>query len=205
MIAVIDYGAGNIFSVKNTLDYLGIESKLTSDTDEIHSADKLILPGVGAFPEAMRMLSERGLVEVIKEEAQKKPLLGICLGMQMLFDRSYEFEECDGLGLIHGEVIKMESDTLAIPHMGWNKLEYNRHCRLTDGLGDDAHVYFVHSYKADCGNDSISAFCEYGGVVPAIVHDGGFVYGVQFHPEKSGKVGLQILRNFCDILSMPST
>lgn len=196
MIAIIDYGAGNIFSVKNALDYLGLESRLVSDKASIDAADAVILPGVGAFPAAMRMLDSTGLVETIKEQAAKKPLLGICLGMQMLFEKGYEFEECDGLGLIGGSVRKMEEHDLIIPHMGWNKLEKLNDCRLLSGIGDNEYVYFVHSYKAECEDKNIAAYSEYGGRVPALVFDGNFVYGAQFHPEKSGDTGLKILRNF---------
>ena len=196
MIAIIDYGAGNIFSVKNALDHLGLESKLVSDEASVRSADAVILPGVGAFPAAMKMLENTGLVEIIKEEAGIKPFLGICLGMQLIFEKSYEFEECDGLGLIEGSVIKMEAPGLIIPHMGWNKLGKLNDCRLLEGIGDDEYVYFVHSYKAECEDKDISAYCEYSGRVPALVHDGKYVYGAQFHPEKSGETGLKILKNF---------
>ena len=196
MIAIIDYGAGNIFSVKNALDYLGLESILTSDKNSIENSDAVILPGVGAFPSAMKMLENSGLVDTIKEQAKIKPFLGICLGMQLIFEKGYEFEECDGLGLIKGSVRKMESEDLIIPHMGWNKLEVLNNCRLLDGLGDNEYVYFVHSYKAECADKDISAYCEYGGRVPALVHDGKYVYGAQFHPEKSGETGLKILKNF---------
>lgn len=196
MIAIIDYGAGNIFSVKNALDYLGLESRLVSDKESVISADAVILPGVGAFPAAMKKLEATGLVETIKEEASKKPFLGICLGMQLIFEKGYEFEEYDGLGLINGDVRKMEAPELIIPHMGWNKLEKLNDCRLMNGIGDNEYVYFVHSYKAHCEDKDISAYCEYGGRVPALVHDGKFVYGAQFHPEKSGETGLKILKNF---------
>lgn len=196
MIAIIDYGAGNIFSVKNALDYLELESRLVSDKESVISADAVILPGVGAFPAAMKKLEATGLVETIKEEASKKPFLGICLGMQLIFEKGYEFGEYDGLGLIKGNVRKMEAPELIIPHMGWNKLEKLNDCRLMDGIGDDEYVYFVHSYKAYCEDKNISAYCEYGGRVPALVHDGKFVYGAQFHPEKSGETGLKILKNF---------
>ena len=196
MIAIIDYGAGNIFSIKNALDYLGEENKLTKDKNDLVSADAIILPGVGAFPSAMKMLDESGLTETVKEQALKKPFLGICLGMQMLFEKSYEFEECDGLGLINGSVQKMDSSSLIIPHMGWNKLETLNDCKLLDGLSDNAYVYFVHSYKAVCDDKNISAYCEYDGKIPALVYDGNFAYGAQFHPEKSGETGLKILKNF---------
>ncbi len=196
MIAVIDYGAGNIFSVKNALDYLGMESKLTNKKEDIESADALILPGVGAFPSAMDMLNKSGLVDTIKTEAKKKPFLGICLGMQLIFEKGYEFEECDGLGLIPGSVKKMEEENLIIPHMGWNKLEVLNDCPLLAGLDENSFVYFVHSYKAECDDKNIAAYSNYGGRVPALVYDGGTVYGAQFHPEKSGETGLKILKNF---------
>lgn len=199
MIAIIDYGAGNIFSVKNALDYLECESVLTSDKELINQADSVILPGVGAFPKAMEMLEEKGLAEVIKEQAKVKPLLGICLGMQMLFEKSFEFEECDGLGLIKGYVDKIVAPGLVIPHMGWNKLEYNKSCPLLDGLGENDYVYFVHSYKAFCEDENLNAYCEYGGKVPALVSDGKYVFGAQFHPEKSGETGLKILKNFVSL------
>lgn len=196
MIAIVDYGAGNIFSVKNALDYLGLDSKLTDAPEEIRVADEVILPGVGAFPSAMRMLEQKGLIPVLKEQAQKKPLLGICLGMQMLLEKSYEFEECEGLGLISGTVERIDAPDLIIPHMGWNKLEMGIPCPLLDKLGDEPYVYFVHSYAAKCRNEQLAAWVEYGGGVPAMVYDGKHVFGAQFHPEKSGETGLQILRNF---------
>lgn len=201
MIAIIDYGAGNIFSVKNALDLLGIENVLTKDKKLIESADALILPGVGAFPWAMSELNKSGLVSTIKHEASKKPFLGICLGMQLLFDKGYEFEEIDGLGLIPGKVDKIEEPDLIIPHMGWNKLKFNiKNCPIFDGLQCDDYVYFVHSYKAYCDDKYIVTYCEYGNKVPAMVWDGKYVYGAQFHPEKSGKVGLRILQNFAKLI-----
>lgn len=199
MIAIIDYGAGNIFSVKNALDHLGIESELTNDKKKLVDADALILPGVGAFPAAMQKLCESGLVDTIKEQSQKKPFLGICLGMQLMFEKSFEFGEQKGLSLINGYVDKIEEPDLVIPHMGWNKLEYNGECKLLEGLGDNEYVYFVHSYKAFCGDENLFAYCEYGHKVPAVVGDGKYVYGCQFHPEKSGKTGLKILENFAKL------
>jgi glutamine amidotransferase len=142
------------------------------------------------------MLEKSGLIDTIKEEAAKKPLLGICLGMQMLFEKGYEFEECDGLGLIKGSVRYMDEPDLIIPHMGWNKLEKLNECPLLENIGDNEYVYFVHSYKAECANENIAAYSEYDGKVPALVFDGKFVYGAQFHPEKSGETGLKILRSF---------
>ena len=196
MTAIIDYGAGNLFSVKNALDFLGVENIITKNPDDLIAADRLILPGVGAFPDAMRMLNESGLVEVIKEQVQKKPLLGICLGMQMLFEKGYEFGETDGLGLIKGSVKLMHPEgNLPVPHIGWNALEKNEPCRLLDRCADGEHVYFVHSFAAECDSKNVAAYCDYGMKVPALVFEGN-VYGAQFHPEKSGEVGLDILRCF---------
>ena len=200
MIAIIDYGAGNIFSVKNALDYLGLESRLVSDIDSVKSADAVILPGVGAFPAAMKKLEATGLVDTIKAEAEKKPFLGICLGMQLIFEKGYEFEETDGMGLIGGSVIKMEDPDLIIPHMGWNKLEKLNDCPLLENVGDNEYVYFVHSYKAQCDDKNIAAYSEYGGRVPALVYNGKYVYGAQFHPEKSGGTGLKILKSFGNLI-----
>ncbi len=199
MIAIVDYGAGNIFSVKNALDHLGYENKLTDKKEDIISADRVILPGVGAFPWAMNMLKVSGLVDTIKEQAQVKPFMGICLGMQLIFDKGYEFEECEGLGMVGGYVDRITDPGLVIPHMGWNKLEYNRDCCLFDGLGNEEYVYFVHSYKAFCEDKNLYAYCTYGSKVPAVVGDGKFVYGCQFHPEKSGETGLKILKNFAEL------
>lgn len=196
MTAIIDYGAGNLFSVKNALDYLGIENKVTKKAEDLRAADRLILPGVGAFPDAMRMLHESGLVEVIKEEVKKKPLLGICLGMQMLFEKGYEFEETDGLGLIKGSVKLMNPENLPIPHIGWNELELNKPCKLLEKGGE--YVYFVHSYAADCPSENVAAYCDYGMKVPALVFNGN-VYGAQFHPEKSGEAGLEMLKKFAQL------
>lgn len=196
MTAIIDYGAGNLFSVKNALDFLGIENKITNDPDDLRSADRLILPGVGAFPDAMRMLNESGLVEVIKEEVKKKPLLGICLGMQMLFEKGYEFGETDGLGLIPGSVKLMHpAGDLPVPHIGWNSLEFNEPCKLLDKCENGDYVYFVHSFAAECDSRNVAAYCDYGMKIPALVFEGN-VYGAQFHPEKSGDTGLNILRCF---------
>ncbi|MBR2283766.1 MAG: imidazole glycerol phosphate synthase subunit HisH [Ruminococcus sp.] len=200
MIAIIDYGAGNIFSVKNALDHLGLESRLVSDEKSVRNADAVILPGVGAFPWAMNKLNSSGLVGVICDEARKKPFLGICLGMQLIFSKGYEFEECDGLGLIEGAVRKIEAPGLIIPHMGWNRLEKLNDCPLLHDIGDNEYVYFVHSYRAECSDDNIAAYCEYGGRVPALVYDGGYVYGAQFHPEKSGDTGLKILKSFAALI-----
>lgn len=199
MIAIIDYGAGNLFSVQNALNYLGLENKITASADDLRKADRLILPGVGAFPDAMRMLGETGLIEVIKQEVTRKPLLGICLGMQMLFDKSFEFGETDGLGLIKGTVNLMKPEgSLPVPHIGWNSLEFNEPCPLLGRCGNGEYVYFVHSFAAECDSSNVAAYCDYGMKVPALVFNGN-VYGAQFHPEKSGETGLNILRCFSEV------
>ena len=198
MIAVIDYGAGNLFSVQNALNYLNLPNIVTNKADDLRKAERIILPGVGAFPDAMRMLGETGLIDVIKEEAEKKPLMGICLGMQMLFEKGFEFGETDGLGFIPGTVELMTPPDLAIPQIGWNKLEMNEKPKLMDGLDEDSYVYFVHSYMAVCDSKNVASYTDYGGKVPACVFSGN-VCGCQFHPEKSGETGLKILRNFAEM------
>ncbi len=195
MIAIIDYGAGNLFSVKNALDHLEFESIITSDPLEIHAADKLILPGVGAFPDAMRLLKQTALDELICEESKTKPLLGICLGMQMLFERSFEFSETKGLGLIPGEVRAIEAPGLKIPNIGWSELFLENECALSKGINECDMVYYVHSYQAVTDKKYISLYSEYGSLIPGLVFRDK-VFGTQFHPEKSGKVGLQMLKNF---------
>lgn len=195
MIAVIDYGAGNLFSVGNALEYLSLRSTFTRDPSEIRAADKIILPGVGAFPDAMKMLEEAGLIAVLQEEAVKKPFLGICLGMQMLFETGMEFGETKGLGLLPGTVQALEAPGRKIPHMGWSQLKLLNPCPLSQGIEEGDMVYFVHSFRAETTDDCISMYTEYGERIPAMVWNGQ-VYGTQFHPEKSGTVGLSILRNF---------
>ena len=196
MIAIIDYGAGNLFSVKNALTYLGLPYQITNDLEEIRRADSYILPGVGAFPFAMKMLRQTNLIEEIKKQVVEKPLLGICLGMQMLFEESYEFERCSGLSLIPGKVDRWDAGGLKIPHMGWNQLSVKQpENPLLKGIQEGDSVYFVHSYMAYPKPEHLAAFCEYGVQVPALVTKGN-VYGAQFHPEKSGEVGLEMLRNF---------
>ena len=196
MIAVIDYGVGNLFSLTASLNYTGADVTVTADKDVLKAADKMILPGVGAFRDAREKLFATGLVDTLYEQVEAgKPLLGICLGMQMLFDKSYEFGETDGLGLIPGTVELMTPPDLLIPQIGWNRLLYNEKCPILDGLGDEPYVYFVHSYAANCASENVAAYTDYGGNVPACVFSGN-VYGCQFHPEKSGETGLKILRNF---------
>lgn len=197
MITIIDYGAGNLFSVQNALNYLGIENMVSKDIKDINEADALILPGVGAFPKAMKMLENTGLISVIKENTKSKPLLGICLGMQMLFEESEEFETTKGLGYINGKIDKIVCP-YKIPHMGWNSLEITQNSPLLKGISDGESVYFVHSFMAYTDEDNISAQCDYGIKVPALVEKGN-VFGAQFHPEKSGETGLQILKNFYEL------
>lgn len=195
MIAIVDYGAGNLFSVKNACDYLGIETITTSDAKDLENADGIILPGVGAFADAMEKLEATGLIPVIKEQAGKKPLIGICLGMQMLFDYSTEFGKTEGLGLIPGYVDLIDCGDLKLPQIGWNQLKKHNNCPAFADVKDGDYVYFVHSFAARCDEKYLAATTEYGGTVVAAVANGN-VMGTQFHPEKSGAVGLGILRNF---------
>lgn len=203
MVAIIDYGVGNLFSLESSFAAIGEEATVTSDIDLIKAADRLILPGVGAFGDAARMLRESGLDKVILEEVGKgKPLMGICLGMQMLFDRSFEYGEHKGLGLIKGE-IRPISDVipkdLPIPHIGWNalKIKGEKH-PIFKYVEEGDHVYFVHSYYGAKCDESVIADTEYGAVLTAAVANKN-VCGCQFHPEKSGEVGLSILKAFCEI------
>ena len=202
MVAIIDYGVGNLFSLASSLKMIGEDAVVTSDPDTIREADSLILPGVGAFEDAAKKLFSSGLDKVIKEECAKgKPLLGICLGMQMLFEKSFEYGTHDGLGLIKGEVIAMRGiipDELDVPHMGWNALRFKKESKLFKYINDGDFVYFVHSYYADNCEESISATAEYGKEITASVESGN-ISGCQFHPEKSGEVGLSILKAFCEI------
>ncbi|MBR6230854.1 MAG: imidazole glycerol phosphate synthase subunit HisH [Lachnospiraceae bacterium] len=200
MIAIIDYGVGNLFSLKSSFAAIGEEAAATGDPDIIRKADKLILPGVGAFEDAAVKLKESGIAEVIKEEAASgKPLLGICLGMQLLFDRSLEYGEHDGLGLIKGVVKPMEgliSPELKIPHIGWNPLIIKKEHPLFSKINNGDCVYFVHSFFADECEDAVIATAEYDIELTAAVAKDN-IMGCQFHPEKSGDVGLDILKAFC--------
>lgn len=200
MIAIIDYGVGNLFSLKSSLEYLGLEAKITADEQEIRSADKIILPGVGAFGDAIKKLESTNLIPVIKEEIKKKPLLGICLGMQLLLDKSYEFGEYNGLGLIPGEVVPFDiPKEYKVPHMGWNSLDITqKDCALLKNTKDGEYVYYVHSYYAKTEPKYIAATSNYCIDVPGVIFNGN-VYGAQFHPEKSGEVGLKILKAFGEI------
>lgn len=198
MIGIVDYGAGNLFSLKNALDFLGLKNMITSSPKEIKEADRLILPGVGAFPDAMKMLERSGLTEIIAEESKRKPLLGICLGMQMLFDYGYEFERTRGLSLIPGEVCRIEAPGLKIPHMGWSAVKLENECALSKGITEDGMFYYVHSYRAVTEKRYVSLYSEYGEYIPGLVFKGN-VYGTQFHPEKSGEIGLKLLKNFGEL------
>lgn len=202
MIRIIDYGVGNLFSLRSSLRAIGIDADYTGDPAEIRKADKLILPGVGAFRDAREALRRTGLDWVVQEEAGKgKPLMGICLGMQMLFDRSYEYGEYEGLGLIPGEIVPMEGripKELPIPHIGWNELALKQPSPLMKNIANGDYVYFVHSYYAETPAEYVIATTDYGVEMTAAVQKDN-VYGCQFHPEKSSEVGLSILKAFCEL------
>lgn len=201
MIAIIDYDAGNIRSVEKALKFLGQDVKITRDPEEILSAEKVILPGVGAFGDAMRKLKEYGLDQVIRKTAGKgTPFLGICLGLQLLFERSDEAPGVEGLGILKGEILRLpEKEGYKIPHMGWNSLELIHNGRLFQDLPEDPYVYFVHSYYLKAADETIvKARTEYTTVIDASVEQGN-VFACQFHPEKSSETGLKILKNFVEL------
>ena len=201
MIAIIDYGVGNLFSLRSSFRAIGWDAAVTSDENVIRAADKIILPGVGAFEDAAKKLRASGLDKVIKEECAKgKYLMGICLGMQLLFEKSYEYGEHEGLGLLKGAVVPMEGSIppgLKIPHIGWNALKFEKDSKLFKYIKEGDCVYFVHSFYASGCEDSLIATAEYGKYLTAAVARDN-VMGCQFHPEKSGDVGLNILRAFCE-------
>lgn len=202
MIAILDYGVGNLFSLRSSLSCLGLESKLTADPGELRAADRIILPGVGAFGDAMDKLKDTGLVPLIREESQKKPLLGICLGMQLLFDESCEYGRHEGLGFVPGRIASLTEDLedkrLKVPHIGWNALRIVRDDPLFKYVRDGEYVYYVHSfYGRDCAESTL-ATSEYGLTVTGVVRR-GLVWGTQFHPEKSGDTGLRLLRAFGEL------
>ena len=201
MIAIIDYGVGNLFSLISSLEYIGVESVVTKDEQVIRNADKIILPGVGAFADAIRLLRQTGLVPLLEEQvASGKPLLGICLGMQLLFERGMEYGDHSGLGFVKGEVCPIADDApqgLKIPHMGWNKLDFKKQSPLFKYINEGDYVYFVHSYHAK-NSDAVIATSNYGIDLTAAVQNGN-VYGAQFHPEKSGETGLKILKAFAEL------
>ena len=203
-IGIIDYGMGNLHSVENALKYIGASCFISDDKSELARADALLLPGVGAFPDAIDRLNGLDFPEFIKAETEKKPLLGICLGMQLIFEKSYEFKECEGLGFIKGEVIKLiagqTGKTYKIPHIGYNGIKTVNASPLLKGIDDGACFYFVHSYMGVCSDRKQLAYTtDYGEEVTAVVASGN-VYGTQFHPEKSGENGLHLLKNFTEMV-----
>jgi len=203
MIAIVDYGVGNLFSLESSFRAVGAEVCVTRSEKDLQAAEKIVLPGVGAFEDAVRKLAETGLDKVLQQQAANgKPILGICLGMQMLFDVSYEFGTHRGLGLIPGEICPIAQvipRDLKIPQIGWNALEFPQgNHPLWQGIEEGDYVYFVHSFYAKCDPDYVIARTEYGAMLTAAVARGN-VMGCQFHPEKSGKVGLAILKAFCDM------
>ena len=200
MVAIIDYGVGNLFSLQSSFKAIGAEAVVTADPDVIHKADRILLPGVGAFGDAAKKLRDSGMAEVVCNEAKAgKPVMGICLGMQLLFEDAYEYGHHKGLGLIHGSVRPIADvipKDLKIPHIGWNGLTFPKENPLFKYIKEGDFVYFVHSFHAvDC-EESLIATTEYGVTVTAAVAKGN-IFGCQFHPEKSGDVGLNILRGFC--------
>ncbi len=202
MIVIIDYGVGNLFSLKSSLSAIGADVIISGEKEMIKKADKLILPGVGAFEDAAKKLKAHGIDEIIKKEVKKgKPILGICLGMQMLFEKSFEFGEHEGLGLIKGEIVPMEGvipTNLKIPHIGWNSLIFKKsNSKLFKYIRNGDFVYFVHSYYASNCDENILATSEYGVELTAAIEKDN-IFGCQFHPEKSGEVGLNILKAFCE-------
>lgn len=194
-IAIVDYGAGNLMSVHNSLDFLGYENKIAASPEVIEQAAGVILPGVGAFPDAMDALHASGLTDAVLEAAKSKPFLGICLGMQMLFEESDEVRPCKGLGLLPGRIERIRT-SLKLPQIGWNALDILRPNAMTEGVQQGDYVYFVHSFMAVPAEEGdLAAVTDYGARVPAMVARGN-LFGCQFHPEKSGKVGLAMLKNF---------
>ena len=203
MIAIVDYGVGNLFSLSSSLKALGLQAEITRDPAALRSADRIILPGVGAFGDARAKLDATGLVPVIREEARKKPLLGICLGMQLLFDRGFEYGEHPGLGLVPGRGVDLRRDltdpACKVPHMGWNSLRIQKDDPLFRYFSDGEYVYYVHSFYArDCAESTLGV-SEYGNVAVTGAVRSGSVWGTQFHPEKSGDAGLRLLKAFGEL------
>ena len=199
MVGIIDYGVGNLFSLRSSFAAIGVEAFVSGDASELAKADRLILPGVGAFGDAAEKLRQSGLDAFVREQAASgKPLMGICLGMQLLFEKSFEYGEHAGLGLLKGQVVGMSGrlpEGLKIPHMGWNALRCTKPAKL---LEEGSFVYFVHSFYAENCEDSVAAVTDYGIPITAAVERGN-IFGCQFHPEKSGNVGLEILKRFCSV------
>lgn len=203
MIAIIDYGAGNLHSVYNALQKIGCDCKITKEKEDLQKADGIILPGVGAFYDSMQNLVASGVIPTLQEEIQKgKPLLGICLGMQMLFERGFEVQPCDGLGLLKGDIVLMEDATLKIPHMGWNQLQFAKQDSIMQVFKKEPFVYFVHSFYAqNYQEEDLVAYAKYGAfTIPAYVRNNN-VMGMQYHPEKSGEEGLLMLSQFVSLCS----
>ena len=197
-IAIVDYGVGNLKSVSNAFSYIGCESIITADKKELEAADAILLPGVGAFPDAAEKLRAPGLDKVVVEQGRNKPVLGICLGMQLLLQRGVEVRPCEGLGVIQGVCDRIPTK-LKLPHIGWNSLRFHNDSPLFRGLEEEAYVYFVHSFSAQQTRaDQVIATTDYALEVTAAVQNGNF-FGCQFHPEKSGETGLQILKNFWEL------
>ena len=203
MIAIVDYGVGNLFSLSSSLRALGQQTEFTRDPERVRAADRMILPGVGAFGDAKAKLDATGLVPVLRAEAERKPLLGICLGMQLLFDKSFEYGEHVGLGLIPGQVTDLRQGlgdpTLKVPHMGWNSLEILRQDPIFRYFRDGEYVYYVHSFYATGCTGNTLAVSQYGAASVTGVVRSGHVYGTQFHPEKSGDAGLRLLKAFSEL------
>ena len=203
MTAIVDYGVGNLFSLSSSLKALGLETEITRDADKLRSADRIILPGVGAFGDAKAKLDETGLVPLLKEEAEKKPFLGICLGMQLLFEQSCEYGMHEGLGFVRGEVADLREaltdKTLKVPHMGWNSLEIQRDDPIFKYFKNGEYVYYVHSFYGRNCAESTLATSQYGNVAVTGVVRSGRVYGTQFHPEKSGDAGLRLIKAFAEL------
>lgn len=197
-IAIVDYGVGNLKSVSNALKFLGVSSVISCDVQDFEHASAIILPGVGAFPDAAERLRNSGLDRVVMEQGKRKPVLGICLGMQLLLTRGFEGRQCEGLSAVCGDVNIIPTQR-KLPHIGWNNLHVHNNCPLFQGIDDGAYVYFVHSFSAQSVPEhQIAATTDYGGTVVAAVQNENF-YGCQFHPEKSGETGLAILKNFSDL------
>ena len=201
MTAIVDYGVGNLFSLQSSLRFLGLEAEVTCAAERLRAAERIILPGVGAFGDARAKLDATGLVPVLVEEAEGKPLLGICLGMQLLFDRSFEYGEHPGLGLVPGEVAFLGEDggAVKVPHMGWNRLEIVRDDPLFKYFQNGAYVYYVHSFYARNCRESTLGTSRYGNLAVTGAVRRGNVWGTQFHPEKSGEAGLRLLRAFAEL------
>lgn len=204
MIGIIDYGMGNLHSVSHGLERLSIPYILTDDVDQLNNTDGLILPGVGAFPDAMTILNDKGLVSFVKKYTENKPLLGICLGMQLLFEESDEHGVTKGLGLLPGRVSRFSGTATSgerykVPHMGWNMLDFKHASPITDGLEED-YVYYVHSYFVNTTPEVIVASSDYDELVPGIVQKGN-IFGTQFHPEKSGSFGMSLLKNYGTVVT----